>query len=733
MIHSKHLNKIVALLVCLSLLVCGLIAYFAGIHTGTKVTEYASKLFGDEILTIDIRVDETEWQEMLDNATAKEYISADLVINGELFSTVGLRTKGNSSLTQVAQMEDSDRYSLQFKFNHFQKGQTCYGLDAFCVNNLVGDATYMKDYISYEIMKSAGVPTPLMNYASVTVNGEDYGFCLAMERYEKSFLDRVYDTSGGQLYNVKIQMGQRENFMNDNAGQEDDLPQVPAEEANGWQNGGGRTRPNFNSGGGAQNNGGMPMESTEPPATDGTDSGQATPDQNQTQQENPQGGMGGFPEGGRGGMGGGRGGGDLVYVDDNVSSYSSIFDNAEFQKISDQEKQRVITAIQNLNEGNNLEQYFDVDAILRYLAAHTVVVNLDSYSSNMAQNYYLYERDGKITLLPWDYGLSFGGFQSGSANNVVNFPIDTPVSGVSMEERPLINKLLEVPEYKEKYHEYLQQIVDEYFISGQFAATVMALDGKINDYVKNDATSFTTYEAYEASLPVLIELGTLRAQSIEGQLNGSIPSTSEEQNANPDALVDASGINLSALGSMMGGGGFGGNRGQQEEQGGFGAPGDMPDMSLLQQAMPILQESGGVLTEEVREQLLALGLTEEQIEQIVKMSNRMQGGGFGSQSDTEEQGGFPGGQGGFPGGQGGFPGSQNGQNNQTEQGSAPDGQEVQGDQSEQGNFPVGNSQRGQESKVSANVLDPAYLIAVAMSLLVLGAATFFLFKAKKTY
>lgn len=117
-----------------------------------------------------------------------------------------------------------------------------------------------------------------------------------------------------------------------------------------------------------------------------------------------------------------------------------------------------LEALKALSEGQDLEKYFDVDQILRYFAAHTVVVNLDSYSSTMAQNYYIYEKNGKLSILPWDYGLAFGGFQSDDASSVVNFPIDTPVSGVSMEDRPLLNKLLENEEYMAKYHEYLQQL-----------------------------------------------------------------------------------------------------------------------------------------------------------------------------------------------------------------------------------------------------------------------------------
>ncbi|HZK38124.1 MAG TPA: CotH kinase family protein, partial [Clostridia bacterium] len=224
MINSKYLNKIVVVLISLSLVACALIVYFAWANPNTKVMQYESKLFGDEILTIDIQVDEKDWQELLNDPTAKEYIPADLIINGETFSSVGLRTKGNSSLTQVAQMKDSDRYSIHFKFNHYQKGQTYYGLDSFCINNLLGDNTYMKDYLSYDIMNYIGVPAPLTNYAEVTVNGEDLGFYIALERYEKAFLDRVYDTSGGQLYNVKIQMGHREDFMDMDNRQKEEAP-----------------------------------------------------------------------------------------------------------------------------------------------------------------------------------------------------------------------------------------------------------------------------------------------------------------------------------------------------------------------------------------------------------------------------------------------------------------------------------------------------------------------------
>lgn len=77
--------------------------------------------------------------------------------------------------------------------------------------------------------------------------------------------------------------------------------------------------------------------------------------------------------------------------------------------------------------------------------------------------------------------------------------------------------------------------------------------------MKNDPTAFYSYEEYQQSLPELKKLGKFRAESISGQLNGVIPSTHDGQKMDSSSLTPVDGLNFSALGSMMGGGGFGGN------------------------------------------------------------------------------------------------------------------------------------------------------------------------------
>lgn len=536
---------------------------------------YTSEIEKTVVMTVSITADPDEWQAMLDNADAEEYIPADITINGVTIENVGIRPKGNSSLSSIARDETTDRYSFKIKFDKYVDGQTWMGLDKLVLNNNYSDATSMKEYLSYDIMNYIGVDTPLYSYANISVNGENWGFYLAIEDVDSGYLARVKNDEGELYKPESTNMGMNEGGQNmaDNVTEADNA-ENPADPA---------VPENF-----------ILSESIEQIRPDAQDRAQFAM-------------IGGGARGADGGV-------SLVYTDDNESSYSAIFDNAE-TKTDEEDHQRVIEALKNLNNGTDLETYIDVDAVLRYLAAHTVVVNLDSYSGSMGHNYYLYENGGQISIIPWDYNMAFGGFQSGSASSIVNFPIDTPVSGVSMEDRPLISKLLEVPEYLEKYHQYLQEIIDGYFAGGKFEQKIDELNEIISNYIQNDPSAFYTYEQYQTAIVELKELGALRAESIQGQLDGTVPSTTEGQAAEPDKLIDASSVDMSALGGM-GGGGMGDR--QDVMNGAMPNMTDGLDMNNIQQAMEIIRTAtGGILTDEQRSQLHDLGLSDEQIEQML--------------------------------------------------------------------------------------------------------------------
>ena len=185
-----------------------------------------------------------------------------------------------------------------------------------------------------------------------------------------------------------------------------------------------------------------------------------------------------------------------------------------------------------------------------------------------------------------------------------------------MDERPLLAKLLEVPEYMAKYHEYLQEIIEGYFANDKFEQKVDEVNMLISEYIKNDPSAIYSYEEYQKAMVELKKFGTLRSQSIQGQLDGTISSTTEGQKADPGKLVDASTVNLSAMGTQGGGAPNG-----QSPGGGI-----MPEginQEALRSAMEIIQSAeNGQLTEDQRTELLGLGLSNEQITQMLKMPQR---------------------------------------------------------------------------------------------------------------
>ena len=475
MLTHKHITKIIAVLmaaaVCLSLCAVafsGQIIAAAG-DPGISMA-YETALFDTgSILSVNIRMDEADWNEMLANATAEDYYQCDVEIGGTTFYRVGIRPKGNTSLTSIANDPTTDRYSFKLEFDHYVDGQTCFGLDKLVLNNSYADATSMKEALIYDMYQSLGADAPLYNYAKISVNGEYWGVYLALEAVEDSFLLRNYGAQSGALYKPdSMNMG-----------------------------------------------GGFDADAMDP------------------------GGMGSFSIG--------SGGADLNYTDDELDSYGTIWDG-EVTSTKKSDHKRVVTALRNISEGSDLEAYMDIDNLLRYMAVHVFSVNEDSLSGNMAHNYYLYESGGRLNLIPWDYNLALGGMGGSDATSVVNDAIDNAFSGTTF-----FDTLLEDETYHSQYYAYLQQLVSAYIEGGGFDAFYARVRSQIDALVETDPTAFYSYDEYLTAAETLYQVVRLRGQSIAGQLNGTIPSTAEEQRES-DARIDASSLDLSVMGSMHTGG-----------------------------------------------------------------------------------------------------------------------------------------------------------------------------------
>lgn len=539
----KHIDKICCgvLVMVLLLTVIFMNAQKLGVVSVAAQAGYVSGLFDDSrVHTIDLVMD--DWDNFIENCESEEYSPCAVVIDGEAYRNVGIRAKGNTSLRSVAAY-GNDRYSFKIEFDCYESGKTYHGLDKISLNNIIQDNTYMKDYLVYRMMRDFGVVSPLCSYVYIRVNDEDWGLYLAVEGVEESFLMRNYGNDYGNLYKPdSMDMG-------------------------GGRGNGGRFNPddmkNF-------------MESEEmqfPPDKQGTPPGNIgkwEPDRDKDEAPEPPGDMGKMPEFGeskeqpeihepgsnpmgrnpRGGDPMGRNDVALIYSDDSYESYQNIFDNAKTD-ISDGDKDRLIASLKKLSEKEDVESAVNVEAVLRYFVVHNFVCNFDSYTGSLMHNYYLYEDEGKLSMIPWDYNLAFGGFgQQETAKDMVNHPIDTPVSGGDVESRPMLAWIFADEEYTESYHQYFAEFIDDYFYSGYFEEMITQVQELIASYVDKDPTKFCSYEEFEKGAATLKDFCLLRAESVRGQLAGEIPATAQEQAKNQESLVDASGISLSDMGSM---------------------------------------------------------------------------------------------------------------------------------------------------------------------------------------
>lgn len=448
-------------------------------ETSAMVLGYEDKIFASGIVhDVQIQLPEDDWESLKTNALYKECYDAMVTVDGETFYHVGLRTKGNVTLIQSI-LRDWDRYSLVVDFGAFDGSQRYYGLDQLVLNNNICDSSFMRDYLCYDMMRSLGVPAPLISFTAVYLNGEYLGLYTAIENMAESYCVRNFGYEYGNLYKPE--------HMNI-------ADMLTGEEQNCKLN--------------------LSALSSEGGSVDAADFMGVT-DTTVA----------------------------LQYQGEKLAAYADLWDNAVFN-IGTSDKQRMIEAIRTINEGGDVSGVLDTDTLLRYFAVNSFVLNDDCYTSYAGHNYGLYEKNGVLTMLPWDYDHSLGcmGAASGSSSwtELINLPIDQPLICTTLEQRPLLNCLLSDAEYRAQYYALLDEFLTDYVESGHLEATVGEIENLILPYIQRESQAGISEERFHAAVQSNLDFCTYRSASIRGQLNGTIPRTAESQKAAPETLVDCS-------------------------------------------------------------------------------------------------------------------------------------------------------------------------------------------------
>jgi spore coat protein H len=189
---------------------------------------------------------------------------------------------------------------------------------------------------------------------------------------------------------------------------------------------------------------------------------------------------------------------DLVWIDNSPNSYKKIINpsplNERTYELKTNEKlddySDLVVLINTINNTpksnfkNAIDTVFNVQSYLKILATEVLIGHWDNYFYNK-NNYYLYNNpvSGKFEYLPYDMDNTFGvhwGVPDINVRNIHNW------GNLSNSKSPLTNKIMEIPEFKKNYEEYVRQIIDGLFNATRLFPVVDSLRTMLNPSILMD-------------------------------------------------------------------------------------------------------------------------------------------------------------------------------------------------------------------------------------------------------
>lgn len=122
------------------------------------------------------------------------YTSAKLIVDGTPLDTLGIRYKGFNSWWH------SVKKPIKIDINKYKRDQEFDGLKKFNLHNGSGDPSFIRENISYKLLRTLGIKVPRTAYAKVFVDDDYIGLYRIVEQVDNTFLDVNFGNHDGNLY-----------------------------------------------------------------------------------------------------------------------------------------------------------------------------------------------------------------------------------------------------------------------------------------------------------------------------------------------------------------------------------------------------------------------------------------------------------------------------------------------------------------------------------------------------
>ena len=159
---------------------------------------------GSTIRTYNIILDEDGIATLKADPTAELYVQGAVEIDGTRYDPVGVRYKGFFGVLRACFFNGRQicpKLSWKIKFNEYDVALRHHGLKRLNFHSMNGDEAQMREVLSYQVFRDAGVVAPRSVHALLQLNGEPLGLFTLTEDIDDRFIaDRFRDGGRGVLY-----------------------------------------------------------------------------------------------------------------------------------------------------------------------------------------------------------------------------------------------------------------------------------------------------------------------------------------------------------------------------------------------------------------------------------------------------------------------------------------------------------------------------------------------------
>ena len=148
--------------------------------------------------TLYLRFHDADWYEQLGDFYRTDVnVPADLIVDGKVYQSVGIRFRGSSSYFTV----QNEKKSFNIAVDYGDDRQRLYGYKTLNLLNGHSDPSFLRE-ILYSRIAINYIPAPKANFVKLVINGESWGIYVNSQQFNKDFLDEWFGTKGGVRWKV---------------------------------------------------------------------------------------------------------------------------------------------------------------------------------------------------------------------------------------------------------------------------------------------------------------------------------------------------------------------------------------------------------------------------------------------------------------------------------------------------------------------------------------------------